>query len=37
MDPEATNRGFTLKPAPLSMIRQLVRLQPGASAPRLEN
>ncbi|MGL4235386.1 caspase family protein [Tabrizicola sp.] len=33
MDPEATNRGFSLKPAPLSMIRQLVRLKPGATAP----
>lgn len=30
MDPEATSRGFTLKPAPLSMIRQLVRLTSGS-------
>lgn len=28
MDPEATSRGFTLKPAPLTMIRQAVRLNP---------
>jgi hypothetical protein len=30
MDPGATSRGFTLKPAPLSMIRQLVRLTSGS-------
>ena len=30
MDPEAGSRGFTLKPAPLSMIRQLVRLTSGS-------
>lgn len=33
MDPDATNRGFTLKPAPLAMLRQLVRLTPGDSTP----
>lgn len=33
LDPEATTRGFTLKPAPLTMLRQLVRLTPGAAAP----
>ncbi len=27
------SRGFTLKPAPLTMIRQLVRLSPGAHGP----
>ena len=35
MDPEVTTRGFTLKPAPLSMIRQLVRLKPGAADPAI--
>ncbi|MES2914015.1 MAG: caspase family protein [Pseudomonadota bacterium] len=33
MDPDAQSRGFTLKPAPLTMLRQLVRLTPGATAP----
>jgi hypothetical protein len=33
LDPDATNRGFTLKPAPLTMLRQLVRLTPGDAAP----
>lgn len=28
LDPEARSRGFTLKPAPLVMLRQLVRLTP---------
>ncbi|HMS95336.1 MAG TPA: hypothetical protein PKA03_08965, partial [Tabrizicola sp.] len=28
MEPEAASRGFTLKPAPLTMIRQPVRLDP---------
>lgn len=36
LDPDATNRGFTLKPAPLTMLRQLVRLSPGIPAP-MEN
>jgi hypothetical protein len=27
---EVTMRGFSAKPAPLAMIRQVVRLQPGA-------
>ncbi|MBL9048702.1 MAG: caspase family protein [Tabrizicola sp.] len=35
MEPDAATRGFTLKPAPLSMIRQVVRLNPRASAPTL--
>lgn len=30
MDPEAASRGFTLKPAPLTMIRQPVRLTSGS-------
>lgn len=30
MDPDTASRGFTLKPAPLSMIRQLVRLTSGS-------
>ncbi len=33
MAPDATSRGFTLKPAPLTMLRQLVRLTPGDSIP----
>ena len=33
MDPGATSRGFSLKPAPLVMIRQLVRLTPGDIPP----
>ena len=33
LDPDATNRGFTLKPAPLTMLRQVVRLIPGKTAP----
>lgn len=32
LDPTATNRGFTLKPAPLTMLRQFVRLKPAATA-----
>ena len=28
LDPEARSRGFTLKPAPLVMLRQMVRLTP---------
>lgn len=28
LDPDATTRGFTLKPAPLTMLRQVVRLTP---------
>lgn len=35
MEPDAATRGFTLKPAPLSMIRQVVRLNPRVSAPTL--
>jgi hypothetical protein len=33
MDPDAQSRGFTRKPAPLTMLRQLVRLTPGATTP----
>ncbi|MFN5998999.1 MAG: caspase domain-containing protein [Paracoccaceae bacterium] len=33
LDPDATSRGFTLKPAPLTMLRQVVRLIPGDIAP----
>ena len=33
IDPDSTDRGFTLKPAPLNMILQPVRLQPGTNAP----
>ena len=33
MEPDATSRGFTLKPAPLAMLRQIIRLTPGDQAP----
>jgi hypothetical protein len=33
MDPDTANRGFTLKPAPLTMLRQILRLTPGETAP----
>jgi metacaspase-1 len=33
LDPDATSRGFTLKPAPLTMLRQVVRLTPGDATP----
>lgn len=33
LDPDATSRGFTLKPAPLTMLRQIVRLTPGEPTP----
>jgi hypothetical protein len=33
LDPDAQSRGFTLKPAPLTMLRQPVRLTPGDTAP----
>ena len=33
MDPDTANRGFTLKPAPLTMLRQILRLTPGDTAP----
>ena len=33
MDPDIRNRGFSLKPAPLVLIRQPVRLSPGADRP----
>ncbi|MFO1201947.1 MAG: caspase family protein [Tabrizicola sp.] len=33
LDPDAQSRGFTLKPAPLTMLRQLVRLTPGDTPP----
>jgi hypothetical protein len=32
LDPDATNRGFTAKPASLTMVRHLVRLTPGDAA-----
>lgn len=35
-DPEeVATRGFTLKPAPLTMLRQVVRLKPGAEDPAI--
>lgn len=33
LEPDVQSRGFTLKPAPLTMIRQILRLTPGALAP----
>lgn len=33
MEPDATSRGFDLKPAPLTMLRQILRLTPGDPAP----
>lgn len=33
LDPDSRSRGFTLKPAPLSLIRQMVRLTPGDATP----
>lgn len=33
MDPDAQNRGFTLKPAPLTMLRQVLRLTAGQATP----
>jgi hypothetical protein len=33
LDPDATSRGFTLKPAPLTMLRQVLRLTPGDPPP----
>ncbi len=33
MEPDTTSRGFDLKPAPLTMLRQVLRLTPGATAP----
>jgi hypothetical protein len=33
LDPDAAARGFTLKPAPLTMLRQIVRLTSGATTP----
>ena len=33
MDPDTASRGFTLKPAPLTMLRQILRLTPGDAAP----
>lgn len=39
LDPDMQSRGFTLKPAPLTMLRQLVRLTPGEMPldPTMEN
>lgn len=33
LDPDSRSRGFTLKPAPLTLIRQMVRLTQGGAAP----
>ncbi len=33
MEPETVSRGFTLKPAPLTMLRQVVRLTSGTESP----
>ncbi|KAF0115835.1 MAG: peptidase C14 caspase catalytic subunit p20 [Rhodobacteraceae bacterium] len=33
LDPDATSRGFSLKPAPLAMLRRIIRLTPGGQAP----
>lgn len=33
LDPDSRSRGLTLKPAPLSLIRQMVRLTPGDATP----
>jgi hypothetical protein len=33
IEPDAQSRGFTLKPAPLTLIRQILRLTPGDLAP----
>lgn len=33
LDPDATSRGFSLKPAPLTMLRQVLRLIPGTTTP----
>jgi metacaspase-1 len=35
MESDSISRGFTLKPAPLSMIRQLVRLKPAGVGPAI--
>lgn len=37
LDPDAQSRGFTLKPAPLTMLRQVLRLTPGDSPAPMEN
>ncbi len=40
LDPGATSRGFSTKPAPLTMLRQIIRLTPGlpaAPATMMEN
>ncbi len=37
LDPDATNRGFSLKPAPLTMIRQIVRLTGDPTSTLKEN
>ena len=33
LDPDTQSRGFSLKPAPLTMLRQIIRLTPGDTAP----
>jgi hypothetical protein len=35
MDPDTATRGFSLKPAPLTMLRQVVRLTPGTDTPAI--
>jgi len=35
LDPDSRSRGFSLKPAPLTMLRQVVRLTHGAESPTI--
>lgn len=35
LDPDNRNRGISPKPAPLTLIRQMVRLPPGAATPKI--
>ena len=37
MDPDAQSRGFTLKPAPLTMLRQVLHLTQGDTPAPMEN
>lgn len=37
LNPDTASRGFTLKPAPLTMLRQILRLTPGATPAPMEN
>jgi hypothetical protein len=34
-DDETAQRGFSLKPAPLTLLRQVVRLKPGTDEPAI--